>query len=1050
MRTRENEAGVRERHYGFQRFNLIRRTTREWIVSGYRNYTEYTSQAESTYKEQVELIAHALVPYIRWQASGSAMIQTEGMRVSTNPVYLLHKSRSMKSGMQYFWHFALLDMLSGGRELTLAEIQRKLGNGFSSADADRMDVPSELLEHFDPRRPYELAAKEKREELEKLLINLSEIVRRGDDGKYRLTKNAKAQLAEHPTDLAVAMVYILSGKKALTIAGIQKELNSRAKTFFDRYGKKDLPGKTALLSRLEKYYLPAGILKKNPQTKRYALSPLYLDDLLKRYPGLKNALAFYAEYSPFGMIGSCLMDAENLQDDSIVFKNEYIVQALDAIVLYDVLRMIRDRQCIEVYTEHVSDTMLEKSRVFPIKVLSSATDGRRYLFAYDLTQKKYCTLRLDYIYDILPCKEDLPELPVDQIIEDGLQTVKHLWASFVGDSTFPVQVRMRNSRPSFEQEITREKRTGTVTMDGQGDILFECEVYQPKELATWLLSHMGDVASLEVGRNRKGNKDSSRLINRYTTHLKSLHQTYHGAGIPRDTIKYKAVSHPFARQDELNQEQKACLEYVWAHRKEYKAEAELRKLICAAKAACGVVVHDAETSPEELLKYRRFMCISTILHRLRGQQPRQKIISVICQAKKQFSLEDDQTISFKRLVEDGLLKRPMKYPPVDMKKLKSLRLDEDSSPMFHAVRSKYIHCFRHVLMQTAQPHTKKEIEAIIKASKTKYGINPLDKEVSFDSMHASGMLQEYNYHQQLLGKPTDDKYMDHFCSYLLEADEQHALRSPLMTHEAAWIRTILEDEKIQLFLSRSEMDELKKELGGYELLYNPEDILCLDRYQDGDSFENPQYQQAFQILQQAIHSDTGEVGVLYQTEKEKRAGLPALLYHIKPLRLEYSKLSDKFHLIGMFTQPPPENSTLIERGDSALLTPRLSNIFGVHVSNQANILPAAYEEAVCAKPLSIRVFNIYNAVERFMLMFSSYRKEVQYEPDTDTCLTKVWYSKRDENELLNKVCSLGCAVEVIGPPKVRKTMTRRVDDQYDRMLRWTESASASAPKGEAR
>jgi len=70
-----------------------------------------------------------------------------------------------------------------------------------------------------------------------------------------------------------------------------------------------------------------------------------------------------------------------------------------------------------------------------------------------------------------------------------------------------------------------------------------------------------------------------------------------------------------------------------------------------------------------------------------------------------------------------------------------------------------------------------------------------------------------------------------------------------------------------------------------------------------------------------------------------------------------------------------------------------------------------------------------------MLMFSMYKKEVEYEADTDTCLTTVWYSKRDEKEVMKKIRSLGRAVEVLGPSKLRHViLAQRVTAAMNSMV----------------
>lgn len=1065
MSEKEKKVGNDEQHDGFQRFNLIRRMTREWIVRGYRDYTEYSVQAKSTYLGQVEHISHALSPYMRWNNIGNPRIQIEKMRISRNPIYLLLKSRSMKSGMNYFLHFALLEMLSKDEELALAEIHHKLSSGFSEAEADRMEIHPESLATFLPAEPYsyvEYNMQKKLEmQLEFFVKGENPIIHRGRDNKYRRRRDAAENVSMHPSDLAVAIMYILSGNKAFSIDELQTQMRKRLPHFLSRYGYQEGIRKNTLQLRLDNQYVSSEILKKDKVSKKYSLASSILSDMLLCYPGLKSAIAFYSEYSPLGIIGSCLMDTYDFEDDSVVFKDIYIVQALDSIVLYDILSAMQKNKCITAYMEQVSGTMLEKREVLPLKILTCAGDGRRYVYSFDLENNVYRSLRLDFIHEVCLIEKQLCEQEIKQIREIGQKKLEHVWTEFVGESVFPVRIEMFSKEKIFASEIRQERRNSQVIIHSDGVARITSKVYHPKEMIPWLLAHTGDVTALEVERDEKNNKDSSRMINRYREHICTLHEMYQGNGEARDISKYIASPDMRAWYGKLNGEQRVCFEYIWNNRKRivseeklkrkrtseeklerYSEEGKLKKaqilresfciLISEAKKKYNIGTESDSVTEDEVFLYKRLVCIANILRKFSAPRTKHELVSIIIQAKKDMDIENDETITFERLKAKGLLKRPMKYPPVDENKLKGIRTAEDTSPLFHAFRSKYIACMGYVLKQTAQPHTQEEIEDIIILAKRKYSVNSEDQEVSFDNLYRSGMIQNYSYHLGLLGVSVDGSSKELYCSYLLHADA--APICPMLPHEANWIRSILKDGKINLFLTKEEVKGIEAKLGKGPTLYSTDDIIWLDKYKDGDEFSSSVYQKVFSCLQNAILKAADEVKVWYQTENQKRDGIPAMLYHIKPIRLEYSMLSDRINLIGMFTKDPPEGSPLIERSDTGCLYMKFSNILQVDDNNtQFNSGVMGYEEAMCEDPLVIRVYNIYGAVERFMLMMTMYKKEVLYEDATDTCLVTMWYSKRDEKSVMKKVRSLGCAVEVLAPDRRRKEIEELVERQYKRV-----------------
>ena len=55
--------------------------------------------------------------------------------------------------------------------------------------------------------------------------------------------------------------------------------------------------------------------------------------------------------------------------------------------------------------------------------------------------------------------------------------------------------------------------------------------------------------------------------------------------------------------------------------------------------------------------------------------------------------------------------------------------------------------------------------------------------------------------------------------------------------------------------------------------------------------------------------------------------------------------------------------------------------------------------------ISIRLTNFGNAFERFMIAFSTYRKETRYDERQQVCNVKLWYSKNDKKDVMRKLRS---------------------------------------------
>lgn len=76
--------------------------------------------------------------------------------------------------------------------------------------------------------------------------------------------------------------------------------------------------------------------------------------------------------------------------------------------------------------------------------------------------------------------------------------------------------------------------------------------------------------------------------------------------------------------------------------------------------------------------------------------------------------------------------------------------------------------------------------------------------------------------------------------------------------------------------------------------------------------------------------------------------------------------------------------------------------------------------------LSLLIRNRRNAVERSFALFASYDKSSRYLKDDDTYRLTVKYYDFEENELLEKILSLGAAVTVLAPENLRQKIIHRL------------------------
>ncbi|MCR5214004.1 MAG: WYL domain-containing protein [Eubacterium sp.] len=248
---------------------------------------------------------------------------------------------------------------------------------------------------------------------------------------------------------------------------------------------------------------------------------------------------------------------------------------------------------------------------------------------------------------------------------------------------------------------------------------------------------------------------------------------------------------------------------------------------------------------------------------------------------------------------------------------------------------------------------------------------------------------------------------------------------PLSDYQKSWLRTILEDKRIGLFLNDEEIKNLKIELGQIEPLFNPEDIYYTDIFLDGDKYEDKSYRQNFRIIADAIHNKE-IIDIDYMPSLGKR-----MRHYFIPLRLEYSIKNDAIRLYGL---EEGKNKKLYILNLAKISEVRLSGRF-VNEDDWPDfdkmIMKSYYKE-----PVTLLLKTERGTLERAMLHFASYKKNTfRYTEMRDDGFDgsrneiykcDIYYSLGNETELLINILSFGPTVKVIGNERFLKFLKDRL------------------------
>ena len=244
-----------------------------------------------------------------------------------------------------------------------------------------------------------------------------------------------------------------------------------------------------------KEYESLGLL----QSEKSGREVLYRRTGREKFPleSWADALEFYAEEDPVGVIGSYLLDKLEDPPDSFRFKHHYILHALDSQVLYDLLCAIGQRRRVTLTVRSPRNGRTNRRDVCPLRVFVSTQTGRQYLLGYRYERRRLLFFRLDTIRKAA-LGEPEPEFARYLGYCEGFQ--KKLWGVSLGERRQTDHIEMTIHAAEGEgfivQRLKREKRCGTVAaLDGH-TYRFSADVYDAMEMLPWLRTFIGRITSL--------------------------------------------------------------------------------------------------------------------------------------------------------------------------------------------------------------------------------------------------------------------------------------------------------------------------------------------------------------------------------------------------------------------------------------------------------------------------------------------------------------------------------------------------------------------------
>lgn len=236
-----------------------------------------------------------------------------------------------------------------------------------------------------------------------------------------------------------------------------------------------------------------------------------------------EALAFFSEAAPLGVIGSYLQSRlQPIKNPPFVFKHHYILQALDAQVLHDLLASMQAEAWVLLTLRSQRRERVGERLVLPLRIRHSVQSGRWYLLCYH-PRFRFIQYRLDSILT-LSQKDGCPDYQDYQ--DKAVHYQAQLWGSSHGDQEALELVSMvlhvQEHEDFILNRLYREGQGGQVKQEAPGLWRFTTAVYDAGEMLPWLRSFTGRIHSLS-----SSNPHIARILNEDLLAMQAMYGVNH-------------------------------------------------------------------------------------------------------------------------------------------------------------------------------------------------------------------------------------------------------------------------------------------------------------------------------------------------------------------------------------------------------------------------------------------------------------------------------------------------------------------------------------------
>ncbi len=240
----------------------------------------------------------------------------------------------------------------------------------------------------------------------------------------------------------------------------------------------------------------------------------------------KDAITFFSEEDPLGVVGSYLLDKYEKEEvpQFFRFKHHYLLHAMESEILGELLAAMSDEYALNltIYTERHKRQL--EHIVVPLKIYISTQSGRRYLLAC------HKELGFEILYRLDSIRKAVRAEKIDNredYLENCMAFEVHLWGVSRGSKRNAVErvemsIHVGEGEEYILQRMEREKRCGSIEKIDENTYRYVANVYDAMELMPWIRTFTGRIKELK--------SDNKELESRFYEDLEEMTRMYREGG----------------------------------------------------------------------------------------------------------------------------------------------------------------------------------------------------------------------------------------------------------------------------------------------------------------------------------------------------------------------------------------------------------------------------------------------------------------------------------------------------------------------------------------